>query len=86
MRRIVRASQKGGTSKTTTATCLAVGLARRGKRVLLVDCDAQSNATWTLMRDQPAEPPTLASVLRRQADAEYNAAEKEFRIDILLPS
>ncbi|HMB08826.1 MAG TPA: ParA family protein [Isosphaeraceae bacterium] len=70
MRRIVLASQKGGTSKTTTATCLAVGLARRGKRVLLVDCDAQSNATWTLMRDQPAEPPTLASVLMRQADAE----------------
>src|SRR5512135_2072417 len=69
MRRIVLASQKGGTAKTTTATCLAVGLARRGQRVLLVDCDAQLNATWTLMRGQPVMPPTLASVLMRQADA-----------------
>src|SRR5512147_1552194 len=70
MRRIILASNKGGTSKTTTATCLAVGLAERGQRVLLVDCDAQSNATWTILCGQPAGPPTLAAVLMRQAAAE----------------
>lgn len=70
MRRIVLASHKGGTAKTCTATCLAVGLARRGRRVLLVDCDAQANATWTVLGGQSVAPPTLATVLMRHADAE----------------
>lgn len=37
------ASNKGGTGKTTTAVTIGAGLARRGFRVLLVDCDAQGN-------------------------------------------
>lgn len=67
MRRIAIACLKGGSSKSTTATSLAVGLARRGKRVLLIDVDAQSNATWLLTAGQGAGPPTLAEVLMRQA-------------------
>lgn len=70
MRRIVIASQKGGVAKSTTATCLAVALARRGKRILLVDCDAQANATWTITAGRLVEPPTLAAVLMRQVAAE----------------
>jgi chromosome partitioning protein len=71
MRRIVLASHKGGTAKSTTAACLAVGLAQRGKRVLAVDCDAQSNLSWTLTAGQGGGPgPTLADVLMRRADAE----------------
>ena len=69
MRRIAIACLKGGSSKSTTATSLAVGLARRGERVLLVDVDAQSNATWLLTGGQGAESPTLAEVLMRQAGA-----------------
>jgi len=44
----VFANQKGGVGKTTIALGIGCALARRGSRVLLIDCDPQASATKVL--------------------------------------
>lgn len=56
---IALTNQKGGVGKTTTAVNLGVCLSKQGKKVLLVDADAQANLTMSLGYPRPDDLPIL---------------------------
>ena len=53
MRKITFSADKGGVGKTTTVCNLAVGLSKRGHKILVVDMDEQGDATWVLLGQRP---------------------------------
>jgi chromosome partitioning protein len=72
---IAIATHKGGTGKTVTAMALGAGLARAGKRTLLIDLDPQGHCSLGLgieiadgqptLREFFGEPPTALSRIVR---------------------
>ena len=63
---IAVSNQKGGVTKTTSTANLGIGLAREGKKVLLVDCDPQGSLSISLGYPHPDElPVTLATVMKK---------------------
>ncbi|MDZ4829334.1 MAG: ParA family protein [Phycisphaerae bacterium] len=76
MRTIAIANQKGGCGKTTTAINLAATLARRSRRVLLIDMDPQSHCAAGLGVPEARVERGIGDVLLGNLDQPIN--EREF--------
>lgn len=89
------ANQKGGVGKTTSTLTLGAALARRGKRVLIMDLDPHANASVHLrfypedldvtmydlfMVDEPAWPDLWKRLVRRNDGQDWDVAPASIRL------
>ena len=77
-------NQKGGVGKTTTSCCLAVGLKKKGFRVLTIDLDPQGNLGFSVGADTETSA-SIYDVLKGDVKTQF-AIQKTNIIDIIISS
>jgi chromosome partitioning protein len=82
-RTIAIANQKGGVAKTTTVASLGAALAEQGRKVLLVDLDAQSCLTFSLGLDPESVELSIHDVLLGRVGAAMAIQATEDGVDVL---
>ena len=82
-RTVAVANQKGGVAKTTTVASLGTALAEQGRKVLLVDLDAQSCLTFSLGLDPELVELSIHDVLLGRVGAAMAIHPTEDGVDLL---